>query len=80
MYQANPIIIIKLHLDTEQVSEHRSVLGAKRDESKKKYETAKQFLLQTDPNNLVHIIDVLERALLESKTHRMRDMLKALHV
>lgn len=32
----------------------------------------KEVLFQTDPNNLVYIIEVLEKALDEAKTHRVR--------
>lgn len=38
----------------------------------------KEILFQTDPNNLVYIIEVLEKALEEAKTHRIRNFMKAI--
>lgn len=62
---------MKLHLDSETINEHKLKLNSDQQRTKK------EILLQTDPNNLVHIINVLEQALIESKTHRTRNFIKA---
>ncbi|XP_038121686.1 COMM domain-containing protein 2 [Culex quinquefasciatus] len=73
--QATPVIAMKLHLDSEVVNEHKekldqeSTVGAE--------ETRKEVLLQTDPTSLVHLIQVLEQALIDSKTHRVRNFVKS---
>lgn len=71
LHQAVPIITIKLHLDSETINERKLKLHSDQQRTKK------EVLLQTDPNNLVHIIEVLEQALIESKTHRTRNFIKA---
>lgn len=38
----------------------------------------KEIILQTDPNNLLYIINVLEKTLLEARTHRARNIVKNL--
>lgn len=62
---------MKLHLDSETINERKLKLNSEQQRTKK------EILLQTDPNNLIHIIDVLEQALIESKTHRTRNFIKA---
>lgn len=71
LHQAVPIITMKLHLDSETVNERKLKLNSDTQRTKK------EVLLQTDPNNLVHIIEVLEQALIESKTHRTRNFINA---
>lgn len=71
LHQAVPIITMKLHLDSETINERKLKLHSDQQRTKK------EVLLQTDPNNLVHIIEVLEEALIESKTHRTRNFIKA---
>lgn len=81
--QAIPIITIKLHLDTEIINENKETIygcefsssGANDKLAKRR---KKEVIVQTDPNNLLYIIDVLEKALEESKTHRVRNLVKAL--
>ena len=72
--QAVPIITMKLHLDTETVNAHKETLQAKETEMPI---TRKEVLLQTDPTNLSHIIQVLEQALIDSKTHRVRNIVNS---
>lgn len=80
--QSIPIITIKLHLDTETINENKHTVygrelaaaGLDKSTSLKK----KEVIIQTDPNNLLYIIDVLEKALEESKTHRIRHLSKTL--
>lgn len=62
---------MKLHLDSETINERKLKINSEQQRTKK------EILLQTDPNNLIHIIDVLEQALIESKTHRTRNFIKA---
>lgn len=80
--QAIPIITIKLHLDPEITNEYKHTIyendGGTATEPPAKRHNKKEIILQTDPNNLVYIIDVLEKALDESKTHRVRNLVKAL--
>uniref|UniRef100_U5EZV3 COMM domain-containing protein n=1 Tax=Corethrella appendiculata TaxID=1370023 RepID=U5EZV3_9DIPT len=79
--QATPIIKMKIHLDTEIVNEHKDTLthneDANRTDDDKLPKTKKEILLQTDPTNLSHMIQVLEQALLDSKTHRIRNIVKS---
>lgn len=64
---------MKLHLDSETYPDKLDVLN----DVDSPNTTKKEVLLQTDPNSLVHIIDQLEQALQESKTHRTRNFIKA---
>lgn len=80
--QATPIIAMKLHLDSEVVNEHKEKLQRTGDagdeaESIKATTTRKEVLLQTDPTSLIHLIQVLEQALIDSKTHRVRNFVKS---
>ncbi|EAT40957.1 AAEL007357-PA [Aedes aegypti] len=74
--QATPIIAMKLHLDSEVVNEHKEKLQSS-DGEPSKQNTRKEVLLQTDPTSLVHLIQVLEQALIDSKTHRVRNFVKS---
>lgn len=65
---------MKFHLDTETVYENRTPL----ENDKDVIDSKKSVFVQTDPNNLVHMIEVLEQALVEAKTHRAKNMIKAL--
>lgn len=84
--QAIPFISIRLYLDTEAINEYKSCLVSA--DEKDKSETAhvmqtpiarqkRQILFQTDPNNLINIIAILEKALDEAKTRRIRNIVKA---
>lgn len=42
-----------------------------------KSDSKKEILMEADPSSLSHIIETLETALLESKTHRTRNFVKA---
>ncbi|KAL9703634.1 hypothetical protein quinque_007152 [Culex quinquefasciatus] len=73
--QATPVIAMKLHLDSEVVNEHKEKLD--QESTVAAGETRKEVLLQTDPTSLVHLIQVLEQALIDSKTHRVRNFVKS---
>uniref|UniRef100_A0A1Q3FXB3 COMM domain-containing protein n=1 Tax=Culex tarsalis TaxID=7177 RepID=A0A1Q3FXB3_CULTA len=73
--QATPVIAMKLHLDSEVVNEHKEKLD--QESTTARGETRKEVLLQTDPTSLVHLIQVLEQALIDSKTHRVRNFVKS---
>lgn len=79
MTQSIPFITIKFHLDTSKVNENRSPLsttehvGDKQPKSRKK-----EVIFQTDPNNLLYIINVLEKTLQEARSHRVRNVVKNL--
>lgn len=64
---------MKLHLDSEIYPDKLMVLN---DFHNTTYTTKKEVILKTDPNSLVYIIDQLEQALQESKTHRTRNFIK----
>lgn len=72
--QAVPLITMKFHLDSETYPDKLDVLN---DVENVSHTTKKEVILQTDPNSLVRIIDQLEQALQESKTHRTRNFIKA---
>lgn len=78
--QTIPIITIKLHLDTETINENKqTVYGVvdDGDRTSNNWSKKKEVIVQIDPNNLLYIIDVLERALDEAKSHRVRNLSKA---
>ncbi|XP_058450004.1 COMM domain-containing protein 2 [Malaya genurostris] len=74
--QAAPMIAMKLYLDSEVVNEHKEKLE-QRGCTTNDQNTRKEVLLQTDPTSLVHLIQVLEQALIDSKTHRVRNFVKS---
>ncbi|XP_055547117.1 COMM domain-containing protein 2 [Wyeomyia smithii] len=74
--QATPIIAMKLHLDSEVVNEHKEKLSQEPNGTGD-LSTRREILLQTDPTSLVHLIQVLEQALIDSKTHRVRNFVKS---
>lgn len=65
---------MKLILDTESSLENRDKLFGT---ANSEIVTKKEFLLETDLLNLSHVIGQLEEALIESKSHRTRNFLKA---
>lgn len=83
--QAIPFISIKLYLDTEAINEYKNCLTSIDDAKCNAVNGVpppiarqkKQILFQTDPNNLVNIIAILEKALDEAKTRRVRNIIKA---
>lgn len=85
--QSVPLITLKFHLDSEAVNENKTPLAAI-ESSDKKTDTSqqidslhsrkKQVLFQTDPTNLLYIINTLEKALQEARTYRVRNVVKNL--
>lgn len=76
---------MKLHLDSETINENKQTIYgienlAGGSELTVMQSNKKEIIVQTDPNNLVYIIDVLEKALEEAKTHRVRNLLKTLWI
>lgn len=71
--QSIPFITIKFHLDSENVNENKCPLDGEIQQSRKK-----EIIFQTDPNNLLYIINVLEKTLQEARTHRVRNVVKHL--
>ncbi|KAG4076335.1 hypothetical protein HA402_005778 [Bradysia odoriphaga] len=78
LHQITPITTVLLTMDSEQINDNKAKITFVNDNSFSS--TTKTVLFQIDPNNLVHIIDVLEQALAESKTHRTRNTLKAFQI
>lgn len=86
IHQSIPLITIKFHLGSEKVNENKSPLGmidqpttSKRDgDSEVQHSRKKEILFQTDPNNLLYIINVLEKTLQEARTYRVRNIVKNL--
>lgn len=83
MYQSIPFITIKFHLDSEKVSENKSPLdmfgqptSAIADcNNSQQHSRKREVIFQTDPNNLLYIINILERTL---QDHRVRNIVKNL--
>lgn len=65
---------MKLHLSSEALDENRTRLNSTTNDE----HSNKILLLQTDPTNLTHLINQLERALSESQTHRVTNFVKAI--
>ena len=57
-----PKILIKFNLSEEDSASHRKKISA--------CESGKELLVETNASNLVHIIQKLEQAMTESKSHR----------
>lgn len=83
--QSIPFITIKFHLDSEKVNENKAPLGmvgepmANRSENDlQPHSRKKEVIFQTDPNNLLYIINVLEKTLQESRANRVRNIVKNL--
>uniref|UniRef100_A0A182MJ36 COMM domain-containing protein n=1 Tax=Anopheles culicifacies TaxID=139723 RepID=A0A182MJ36_9DIPT len=80
--QATPVIKMKFHLDTECVSEYREKLhsmpgdGLGEEGTKMQDHTRREVLAEMDPAMLQHMIQVLEQALLEARTRRVRKYAK----
>lgn len=81
--QSIPFISIKFHLDSEKVNENKdplsntAVMGTRPD-SEVQRSRKKEVIFQTDPNNLIYIINVLEKTLQEARVHRIRNIVKNL--
>lgn len=83
--QSIPFITIKFHLDSEKVNENKvpltnsqslSKMDNNNDRSRRNHK--KEVIFQTDPNNLIYIINVLEKTLQEARAHRIRNIVKNL--
>ncbi|XP_050082114.1 COMM domain-containing protein 2 [Anopheles aquasalis] len=85
--QATPIIKMKFHLDTECVSEYREKLDStplpvteeEHTNEQKAPVTRRQVLAETNPVMLQYMIQVLEKALIEARTRRVRNYVKPSH-
>lgn len=88
MQQSIPFITIKFHLDSEKVNENKSPLDmigqptsapAITDcNDSQQHSRKREVIFQTDPNNLLYIINILEKTLQEARTHRVRNIVKNL--
>lgn len=88
MHQSIPFITIKFHLDSEKVNENKNPLdtiaypaapATKSDcTGSKQHSRKREIIFQTDPNNLLYIINILEKTLTEARTHRVRNIVKNL--
>lgn len=88
--QSVPFITIKFHLDSETVNENKNTLlnpVASQSIEKKidiqqpmdsMHSRKKEIIFQTDPTNLLYIINTLEKALQEARTNRVRNIVKNL--
>lgn len=74
-------VTMKLFLHTEPKNENRDLLevGEQQTIHPDEWRNRKDLLLQTDLNSLVYIIQVLENALYESKSRRIRNIVSAIH-
>lgn len=66
-HQMTPIITVKLHLDSETINENKDKLNAVEDRP-----TQRQVVMQIDPSSVRGIIQSLDEAIQESKSHRTR--------
>lgn len=81
IHQSIPFIIIKFHLDSETVNGNKCPLVGRIDQSSERnvhVSCKKEVIFQTDPNNLLYIINMLEKTLQEARTHRVRNIIKNL--
>lgn len=82
--QSIPFITIKIHLDSEKVNENKHPLGRleqtdnPKSDGDVRHSRKKEIIFQTDPNNLLYIINVLEKTLQEARAHRVRNIVKNL--
>lgn len=65
-----------MYLDSENINENKDTLE-EFNQTYIKQAQRRELCFQIDPSNLVHIINVLEQALDESKTHRTKNFVKA---
>lgn len=82
--QTIPFITIKFHLDSEKVNENKVPIGimersgSSKSDGNTQHSRKKEIIFQTDPNNLLYIINVLEKTLQEARTYRVRNIVKNL--
>ncbi|XP_030374967.1 COMM domain-containing protein 2 [Scaptodrosophila lebanonensis] len=88
LQQSNIVVTMKLYLHREPKNENRELLevdttGRTQEELRAMEQDErrhrKDVLVQTDVNSLVHMIKVLEDAMMESKTRRIRNIVAAIH-
>ncbi|XP_067645941.1 COMM domain-containing protein 2 [Eurosta solidaginis] len=74
-------VTMKLYLHTEPKNENRDLLetGEQQPIHADEKRNRKDIIVQTDLNSLVHMIQVLENALDESKSRRVRNIVSAIH-
>ncbi|XP_055849546.1 uncharacterized protein LOC129914365 [Episyrphus balteatus] len=79
--QTTVMVTMKLNLHTEPKSENRELINFEDNKivHENEAKNRKDIIVQTDINNLLHIIDVLEQAMLESKSRRIRNLVEAIH-
>lgn len=81
LQQSNIRVTMKLYLHTEPKNENRDLLedGGGQSIHSDERRNRKDLLVQTDLSSLVHMIQVLENALYESKNRRIRNIVSAIH-
>nr|XP_014088721.1 COMM domain-containing protein 2 [Bactrocera oleae] len=79
--QSSIRVTMKLYLHTEPKNENRDLLedGGGQAIHSDERRNRKDLLVQTDLSSLVHIIQVLETALYESKSRRIRNIVSGIH-
>lgn len=79
--QSSIRVAMKLYLHTEPKNENRDLLedGGGQVIHSDERSNRKDLLVQTDLSSLVHMIKVLEIALYESKSRRIRNIVSAIH-
>lgn len=72
--QMTPKVTVKLHLDSETININKDKLPTKREQPATATvpPTTRQVVMQLDPGSLRGIIQSLDEAILESKSHRTR--------
>lgn len=83
MKQSQIFVTMKLYLHTEPKNENRDLLEdtshRNQDIHEDEKRNRKDLLVQTDLNSLVHMIQSLEEALMESRSRRIRNIVAAIH-
>lgn len=81
MNQATVMVTMKLNLHTEPKSENRELINFEDNKvvHDNEAKNRKDVIVQTDINNLLHIVDVLEQAMLEAKSRRIRNLVESIH-
>lgn len=83
MKQRQVFVTMKLYLHTEPKNENRDLLDDSPNPCEEIHEDEKRnrkdLLIQTDINSLVHMIQSLEEALMESRSRRIRNIISAIH-
>lgn len=69
-----------MYLDSETINENKDNLTASDRNYVNPIKQCRHICFQIDPSNLLNIINVLEQALDECKTHRTKNFVKAFTV